>query len=162
MIESLYVQNSFYESFVVKKINNIFFFLLNYKEKNYTNCEKILKYKKFFINTYVIFFFRIIWRGKAFRVRFFKKNNKFTFNFGYSHWTKLIYDNTSFNFIKLGRQNYLIIFKHRNEINYVIKSFNTLRVMNKYTKRGIRIKQTPYIRRFGKISQVNSSLHSFG
>lgn len=162
MIESLYVQNNFYESFVVKKVNNIYFFLLNYKEKNYNNINKVLKYKKYFINTYVIFYFRIIWRGKAFRVRFFKKSNKFTFNFGYSHWTKLIYDNDNFNFVKLGRQNYIIIFKYRLQINYVINAFNTLRTMNKYTKRGIRIKQTPYIRRFGKISQVNSSLHSFG
>lgn len=162
MIESIYVQNSYYENFVVKKINNIFFFLLNYKEKNFNNHTKVLKYKKYFINTYVIFYFRIIWRGKAFRVRFFKKYNKFTFNFGYSHWTKLIYDKENFTFVKLGRQNYLIIFSYRNQVNYVINSFNNLRTMNKYTKRGIRIKQTPYIRRFGKISQVNSSLHSFG
>lgn len=60
MIESIYVQNSYYENFVVKKINNIFFFLLNYKEKNFNNHTKVLKYKKYFINTYVIFYFRII------------------------------------------------------------------------------------------------------
>lgn len=162
MIESIHIQTEFYENIILKKVNNIYFFLLNYKEKYYKNRLKILKYKKYFINSYVIFYFRIIWRGKAYRVRFFKKNNKFTFNFGHSHWTKLLYNQNDFTFLKLGRQNYLIIFKYRHQINYVISSFNNIRKMNKYTKRGIRIKQTPYIRRFGKISQVNSSLHSFG
>ncbi len=162
MLESLSIQNQFNEYFKIKQINNIYFLLLNYKQKNYTQKSLIIKYKKYFINTFLIFYYRIIWRGKAYRVRFFKKFNKFTFNFGHSHWNKLIYDKTNYNFFKLGRQNYVIMFKHRLQINYVIKTFNTLRTMNKYTKRGIRIKKTPYIRRFGKISQVNSSLHSFG
>lgn len=162
MLESYSIQNKFYENFKIKQINNIFFIILNYQEKHYKNTKFVKKYKKYFIHTFVIFYYRIIWRGKAYRVRFFKKYNKFTFNFGHSHWNKLIYNKLDFNFYKIGRQNYIIMFKHRLQINYVTKTFNNLRIMNKYTKRGIRIKQTPYIRRFGKISQVNSSLHSFG
>ncbi len=161
MIETISIQTEFYEKVILTKINNIIVFMLNYRQKYYKNKVSCYKLKKYFIHTYVIFFFRIIWRGKAYRVRFFKKYNKFTFNFGHSHWNKLIYSQ-EYTFTKLGRQNYIIIFKTRAQINYVINTFNKLRVMNKYTKRGIRIKQSPYIRRFGKISQVNSSLHSFG
>jgi len=161
LIETISIQTEFYEKLFLTKVNNITIFILNYKQKYYKDKVFSAKLKKYFIHTYVIFFFRIIWRGKAYRVRFFKKYNKFTFNFGHSHWNKLIYS-PEYTFLKLGRQNYIIIFKTRLQKNYVIKTFNNLRTMNKYTKRGIRIKQSPYIRRFGKISQVNSSLHSFG
>lgn len=65
-------------------------------------------------------------------------------------------------FFKLKRQNYIIFFSKRQDIEYVGNFFNTIRFFNKYTRRGMRIKQIPTIRRFGKISQVNSSLHSFG
>jgi hypothetical protein len=67
-----------------------------------------------------------------------------------------------FNFLKVKRQNYLVTFSNRLEDKLVVNLFNNIRVFNKYTRRGIRIKQTPTIKRFGKISQVNSSLHSFG
>jgi len=39
--------------------------------------------------------------------------------------------------------------------------FNGIRPYNKYTKRGIRLKKSFFKQRFGKISQVNSILHSF-
>jgi hypothetical protein len=73
-----------------------------------------------------------------------------------------MYTPNIFNFYKIRRQSYISIFNTRHDAKNLIFSFNNLREMNKYTKRGIRVKTTPYIKRFGKISQVNSSLHSFG
>lgn len=64
--------------------------------------------------------------------------------------------------MKLKRQNYLVLFENFKNISKLETFFNNLKKMNKYTKRGIRVKNTPYIKRFGKISQVNSSSHSFG
>lgn len=162
MLESITVYSSNFEKIVFKKINNISFFLLNYKQNLFKEQYSIKKLKLFFIHSYVIYFLRIIWRGKAFRIRYFKKSNKFTFNFGHSHWLKLLFKPTVFNFFKIKRQSYLSIFNNRWDAQVLIHYFNNLRQMNKYTKRGIRIKNTPYIKRFGKISQVNSSLHSFG
>jgi hypothetical protein len=156
------VFTEFAEKIVLKKVNNISFFLLNYKHNFFKSPSILEKYKIFFVHSYIIFFLRIIWRGKAFRVRYFKKSNKFTFNFGHSHWLKLLFQPQVYTFVKVKRQNYLIIFKDWLKIKYVKYVFNNLRLMNKYTKRGIRVKNSPYIRRFGKISQVNSSLHSFG
>ncbi len=139
----------------------IFFYLLNKKNFPY-NVNAMRISHKYYVSTYMYYFSRIIWRGKAYRVRLFKKNNKFTFNFGYSHWTKLIYDLNQYLFYKLGRQNYLVFYKTRSQQFDLFNIFSHIRKMNKYTKRGIRIKKLPYIRRFGKISQVNSSSHSFG
>lgn len=162
MLESITFYNSNFQKVVFKKINNISFFLLNYKQNLFKEPNNIKKLKNFFIHSYIIYFLRIVWRGKAFRIRYFKKYNKFTFNFGHSHWLKLIFKPSIFNFFKIKRQSYLSIFSNRLDSKDLIFYFNNLRQMNKYTKRGIRIKNTPYIKRFGKISQVNSSLHSFG
>ena len=162
MLESITIFTKNSEHIVFKKLNNISFFLLNYKQKFCYDNIIISKYKKYFIHSYIIYFLRIVWRGKAFRIRFFKKSNKFTFNFGHSHWTKLVFTPNIFKFYKIKRQSYLSIFNTRHEARFLTFEFNHIREMNKYTKRGIRIKNSPYIKRFGKISQVNSSLHSFG
>lgn len=162
MLKTIKILNKNIEKIVLKKINNISFILLNYNQNFYKNNYIINKYENYFSNSFIIYFLRIIWRGKAFRVRYFKKNNKFTLNFGHSHWLKLIFCPSTFKFVKLKRQNYLVLFENFKNIWKLETFFNNLKKMNKYTKRGIRVKNTPYIKRFGKISQVNSSSHSFG
>lgn len=162
MLQSVWIYTKNYEKIVFKKINNISVYVLNYRQ-NLCNDNKIInKLQKYFAHSYVIYFLKIVWRGKAFRIRFFKNSNKFTFNFGHSHWFKLIYNSNQFNFYKIRNQSYLTLFNLRENISFIISKFNNIKKMNKYTKRGIRVKTTPYIKRFGKISQVNSSLHNFG
>jgi hypothetical protein len=162
MLQTIKIFNKNIEKVVLKKINNIFFILLNYNQNFYKNTHIIKKYEDYFSNSFIIYFLRIIWRGKAFRVRYFKKNNKFTLNFGYSHWLKLLFSPNIFKFVKLKRQNYLVLFENYKNVWKLQNFFNNLKKMNKYTKRGIRVKNTSYIKRFGKISQINSSSHSFG
>lgn len=162
MLKTIKFTNKYKDLIILKNIDNIEFFWLNRKIFDFVPTTSFIKLKKYFAHTFVIFFLRIMWRGKAYRVRFFKKHSKFTLNFGHSHWCKLIYDNYFFEFFKIKRQNYLILFSERSDILFVKNFFNSIRVLNKYTKRGIKVRQTPYIKRFGKISQVNSSLHSFG
>lgn len=72
-----------------------------------------------------------------------------------------MFKDTYFKFYKIKRQNYLVLFPNRLDKLFLEETFNSIRVYSKYTRRGIRVKKTPYIRRFGKISQVNSILHSF-
>lgn len=162
MLQSIKIYTKNYEKVILKKINNISVYVLNYKQSSCHDNNIINKLRSFFAHSYVIYFLKIIWRGKAFRIRFFKKSNKFTFNFGHSHWLKLIFDTKNFNFYKIRNQSYLTLFQWRHQISTIINSFNNIKKMNKYTKRGIRVKTTAYIKRFGKISQVNSSLHNFG
>ncbi len=161
LLETIKITNNVKDFIYLKKINNIIVFVLDHTFKNYSLIKKFKKVKKYFSQSFVTFFIRILWRGKAYRVRFFKKYNKFTLNFGHSHWCKLIYPR-EYTFVKLKRQNYLALFSKRIERWEVVNLFNTIRVFNKYTRRGIRVKNTPYIKRFGKISQVSSSMHSFG
>ncbi len=162
MFQTVTFKNNSQELVTLIENKNIIFFYL-FKSRSYPlNVSAANIRHKYYISTFVYFFSRIIWRGKAYRVRFFKKSNKFTFNFGYSHWTKLLVDPTQFLFYKLGRQNYLVFYHTRDQQKSLFTLFSHIRTMNKYTKRGIRVKKLPYIRRFGKISQVNSSAHSFG
>lgn len=133
-------------------------FYINQPNNNYNFLKK---FKIYYQNTFIYFFLHLIWKGKAYRVRFFKKSQKFTFNFGHSHWTKLYYDNST-TFFKLKRQLYLILFYNLKDKEGIVKTINSIRFFNKYTLRGLKIKQTPYRRRFGKISQANSLLHAIG
>jgi len=141
---------------ICKNLNNHKFIL-----PSFIKIKILKKFIKFFVNTFYGFYFRIIWKGKAYRVRYFKKNNKFTFNFGHSHWCKLLFFINLFNFFKIKKQNYVIFFKYRKNLKYVEHFFNNIREFNKYTRRGVRVKNVPTSRRFGKISQVNSSLNNF-
>lgn len=161
LLETIKISNNVNDVVYLKKINNIIVFILDHTFRNYSLIKKFKKIKKYFSQSFVTFFIRILWRGKAYRVRFFKKYKKFTLNFGHSHWCKLVYPK-DYTFVKLKRQNYLALFSKRQERWEVVNLFNTIRVFNKYTRRGIRVKNTPYIKRFGKISQVSSSMHSFG
>jgi len=138
------------------------FIPLNFSVTHLSNKNpRLKKLKNYYKWTFSFFFFHFMWRGKAFRIRFYKKNNKITFNFNHSHTTKLIYGD-NYSFAKLRRQLYLILFYDYSDLFTLPGIFQKIRVYNKYTKRGIRIKQLPYRIRFGKVSQVNSLLHSFG
>lgn len=149
----------------ITKINNIYFINNNISKdkvfKSFFNQKysKILKHH--YIYGYILYFLKIIWRGKAYRIKFFKKKNKFTLNFGHSHWCKVLYKNAKVKFFRIKRQSYLSLFAKRNNFIAISSIFNNIRKYNKYTKRGIRLKKIFFLRRFGKISQVNSILHSF-
>ena len=153
MASSIYLINNYNERLLIKKVNSIIACVLVNTESQYTTNRFIKKFNFYFSHTFLIFFLKIIWRGKAYRVRFFKKSLKFTFNFGHSHWCKLLFNSTIYSFYRFKRQLYFVTFCDRQYKNILIKFFNTIRIYNKYTKRGIRIKTTPYKRRFGKISQ---------
>ncbi len=161
MLITIKVINEFYETVWLKKLNNFLILILDKGSHCYSKSFFFKKLKHFFAYTFLMYYLRIVWRGKAYRVRFFKTSNKFTFNFGHSHWCKLIYDKQYISFFRLKRQNYLVYCADVTDRLKIIKLINSIRTYNKYTRRGIRIKKASYIKRFGKISQVNSILHSF-
>ena len=113
---------------------------------------------------YLFFFKRITFRGKSYRIRYFKKINKFTLNFNYSHWTKVKLSNAwSITRRKKkkerDRQRYLILTTNFFLLPNFINFFKNIRFYNCYTMRGLRFRTQPIIRRFGKLSQHVSILH---
>lgn len=125
----------------------------NIKNKNYQTYLY-----NFFKSSFIIMWTRVVFRGKGFRTRNFQKELKLTFNFGHSHWDKVKFYRWFF-FFKLKRQNYLILSVLLEKLYLFEWLLSRVRVINRYTNRGLRIKKQPIIRRFGKISQVVSLLH---
>ena len=161
MLSTLEIQDCKFNKIIVKKLNNFLIIIFTKNISNFITKKYWTLWKNYFTYTFIWYFLRIIWRGKAYRVRLFKKNSKFTFNFGHSHWYKMLYLKSKVQFFRLRRQNYLVFIKNRFDKRIITDFFKNIRVYNRYTRRGIRLKKSPYIRRFGKISQVNSILHSF-
>lgn len=141
--------------------NNVTLIGLSLINSYYLDKKKKKTFKNFYISSFITYYLRFIWRGKAFRIRFFKKSNKITFNFNHSHWYKLIFKKSYIRVFRLKRQNYLITYSSRFDKSIISNIINSIRPYNKYTKRGIRLKKYFFKQRFGKISQVNSILHSF-
>lgn len=150
-----------YKNFLLMHIflseNFSYFFSLNLTV-DYSNLKLLNKLNFFLYKTFSFHWVRVSFKGKGYRLRKFKKNFKVTLNFGHSHWTKLLLTE-SFFFKKMRRQNYICLidsyFKYKT-IKFYIKFIKKL---NPYTKRGLRLKKQFIRKRFGKISQVVSSLH---
>jgi len=123
-----------------------------------TKKLNILYRKRAVLGWFLLQWAKLAFRGKSFRIRNFCRYNKFTFNFGYSHWTKLKLQKRWF-FFKRRRQRYLIITFFLKDFNFFRRFFPKIKIYNCYTMRGLRFKRQAIIRRFGKISQHISSLH---
>lgn len=128
------------------------------------SCQSTFKTYSVFEYYYLFFFKRITFRGKSYRIRYFKKINKFTLNFNYSHWTKVKLSN-SWSITRRkkkkerDRQRYLILTTNFFLLPNFINFFKNIRFYNCYTMRGLRFRTQPIIRRFGKLSQHVSILH---
>lgn len=113
---------------------------------------------RYFLNSFIMMWVRIAFRGKGFRIRNFQENLKLTLNFGHSHWDRVKFYQYWF-FWKIKRQNYLLVTCTQDLLYYFRSMWPAIKTMNKYTIRGLRLRKQPIIRRFGKISQHISSLH---
>lgn len=153
--------------FIGKNFNLLYYQLSSYFFLIFPIRNEYGKYKlnnmkifnKFILKTYSIHWMRVSFKGKGYRLRKFKNLNKITLNFGHSHWSKIAFDLNSFFFKKLKRQNYLCFSKDYFLYKNFRLSIKNYKKLNCYTKRGLRLKKQYIKRRFGKISQVVSSLH---
>lgn len=144
--------------------------LRNFDSLNFSHSAVKLstqeKFKTFslFELYYLYFWRRITFRGKSYRIKFFKRLNKFTFSFNYSHWMKMkLLANWAISRRKKkkerDRQRYILYTANYTLLPEIIKTFSTIRQYNCYTMRGLRLRTQPIIRRFGKLSQHVSILH---
>lgn len=137
-----------------------FDFFHNKQNYFFFNYIKNILYNTLHFTHYLIFFwFKLTFRGKGFRVRKFLKTKKITFNFGRSHWTKLSLNQKIFFINKIRRQNYIWATNHLIDFFLIIYIIKLVKPINRYTKRGLRLKKQFIKKRFGKISQMISSLH---
>lgn len=121
--------------------------------------SKARQLNQFLLKSFSVHWFRVSFRGKGYRLRKFKTNNKVTLNFGHSHWAKLALDRETYFFKKIRRQNYLCSAKGYSFYKDIKFGFKVFKKLNTYTKRGLRLRKQYIRKRFGKISQVVSSLH---
>lgn len=119
--------------------------------KNYLNYEDKKNINKFnnFLKSWDMYFFnKIKFKGKGFRIRFFKRIRLVKFFFGKSHKSYIFYKKT--------------IVKRINKYKFIIKNINksvlmrnkkmttNIRPMNLYTLRGIRCTRQMIGKRKGK------------
>lgn len=145
-------------SFISQPLNNIDFFNLHSSAYRWAETVTAITPLPRIISLFLMQWAKLAFRGKSFRVRNFCKNNKFTFNFGYSHWTKLKLA-PRWGFFKRKRQRYLIFTFFYKDFCCFKRFFPTIKRYNCYTMRGLRFKKQAIIKRFGKLSQHISSLH---
>ena len=138
--------------------NNLSFFFILSVGYVYQNQHLLKKFNKFFLKTYSVHWVRVSFRGKGYRLRKFKKLNRLTLNFGHSHWTRLLLTESYF-FKKIKRQNYICLINNYSKLNCIKYYIKYIKKLNSYTKRGLRLRRQYIKKRFGKISQVVSSLH---
>jgi len=141
----------------IKKNYKIYFCKFNFLHHKYSYFfQEIII---FYLNSLIIIWLKLIFRGKGYRMRKFKKANKLTFNFGRSHWTKYSYDQKLFFTKKFRRQKIMCLVRFFSDVSNFWNVLKSVKPLNMYTKRGLRWKKQKISRRFGKISQVVSSLH---
>lgn len=146
--------------YIVEHFLNSNFKLITFVNYLYSfNSVGLVKLNRFFLKSWSIHWVRVAFRGKGFRLRKFKKVNKLTFNFGHSHWSKMLLDSSEFFFKKIKRQNYMCLLRGYKIAKFFKKEIKFIKLLNSYTKRGLRLRKQFIRRRFGKVSQVVSSLH---
>jgi len=135
----LYIYNS--NHFIMININffsiyyNQYLQVINLKKTNTLN----LKYNKNFLNMFLFswenfFFSKLYFIGKGFKLK--KLSNNTYLNFNYSH-TNLIINQK--NIIKKIQKNKLLIFgKNLNNFKQTVNYILNIKILNKYTKRGLR------------------------
>ena len=126
---------------------------------NKINAKNLRQFNKFILKSFSLHWMRVSFRGKGYRLRKFRGFNKVTLNFGHSHWAKLALVSSIYFFKKLKRQNYLCFMKGYSYYKAIKTDMKFFKSLNVYTKRGLRLKKQFIKKRFGKISQVVSSLH---
>lgn len=136
---------------------------LNTSGQKYSTLQFFKKFNHLLFY-FLIFWKRIIFRGKSFRVRLFKKKNKFILNFGYSHKTilKLFHQWAAARRKRKkerDRQRYVVYTNDPAVVKKFVLFFTNIKPYNCYTRRGLRFKVSPYGRRKGKLNQHVSILH---
>lgn len=130
--------------FINKETNNIKIqnndFMINKK------IEKELK--KFLISLNSYFFLKIKFKGKGYKINFFKKTKLIKFFFGSSHIQ--IFKLKNILIKKISKYKFILKNTNLENLNSISKKIIQIRKINPYTLRGIRITKSIIIKRKGR------------
>ena len=115
---------------------------------NKNNIANTKTLEKFLKSWDIYFFYKIKFKGKGYRIRFYKKSKIMRFYFGRSHIT--VYKFKKIKIKKSGK--YKFILKSLNPFNLKNTALNVIKVkpINRYTLRGLRISRQLVFKRKGK------------
>ena len=111
------------------------------------NSFKISQKRLMWVNTFNKFYYLfpfwtlLFFKGKSFRIILAKKQKQIIFNLGYSHWTNFFYPNRQGLFKLLKKQKILFFTFNLNTYLYFQKIIYSLRTLNHYTLRGLRVRR---------------------
>lgn len=102
-----------------------------------------------FLNSLNIYFYsKIKFKGKGFRIKFFKKIKILKFYFGKSHKTFLFLK--KINKKKINKYKFIISGLNKTKINLIKKIICNIKPINVYTLRGLRLSRQIIFKRKGK------------
>lgn len=156
-----------FNKIVVIIFNNKFRFTIFFKKKTNLKINKILNTleykneileKNYFLiknnlydfleklNTY--YFLKIKFKGKGYKIGFFKKKKIINFYFGKSHKSIFIYNNIKIK--KLSKYKFILLNNNFNSLKKISYKLIKVKKINEYTNRGLRSSRQIIIKRKGK------------
>lgn len=131
--------------FIDKWSNSIV--LINKETQFYfTKINNILY--KFFKSFNSFFFNKIKFKGKGFRIKFYKKIKLVKFFFGKSHKTFYLFKNIKIK--KINKYKFIILSLNKKKVNDISNNITKIKNINVYTLRGLRLSRQIINKRKGK------------
>lgn len=151
--KNVFIYNNYYFLKINVNDKNIFInsetnsLKIELKRPNKNVCE-LKEFNKFLksINSY--FYFKIRFKGKGYKISFFKKNKLIKFFFGSSHIQMFILKKISLK--KLSKYKFLLKSTNLNNLIKLSNKMINVRKINFYTLRGIRGTKAILIKRKGR------------
>ena len=130
--------------FINKETNN----LKIQNNKYYLNKKIEKELKKFLTSLNSYFFLKIKFKGKGYKINFYKKTKLIKFFFGSSHIQLFKLKNIVIK--KLSKYKFILKNTNLDNLNQISKKIIKVRNINPYTLRGIRISKSIIIKRKGR------------
>lgn len=147
----IYNKTTFFKIFINKnlKINNNLNFI-EYKNYCFKNNFYIINY---IINSYLsnlnkYFFLKIKFKGKGYKIGFYKK--KIIFYFGRSHKSIFIYKNIIIKKSIKNKYKFILIKNNWNKLKLISNKTINIKKINFFTGRGLRISRQIIVKRKGR------------
>jgi len=128
-----------------KKINTIEY-KNNTLDKNFYNLNNNLFNFLEKLNKY--YFLKIKFKGKGYKIGFYKKKKIINFYFGKSHKSVFLYNNTKIK--KLSKYKFILLKNNFSVLKQISYKIIKIKKINEYTNRGLRLSRQIIIKRKGK------------
>lgn len=152
----IFSRDKIFKQGVLIEDNDVFFdkntqtVVIKTNKLNNINEYSLYKYNSYIINLVGIFYKKIKFSGKGFKISSYKKKKAIKFIFGHSHMTLLIC--RALRYKRLGKTKYIFFSKNKDILVKTATEIKFLKKINLYTLRGLRISKMKIIKRKGRKS----------